>query len=114
MSANPAAGPPEKQARSEIQGKHPLNAPVRDTLNIISNAQSKQPAVWDVWSPDFFVWDSVLLAEANTDSMSLLGRRDGRDFSVAFCSSGGGLGGISTAKVTCFPLERNHFTQAKV
>lgn len=34
--------------------------------------------------------DSVLLAEANTDSMSLLDRRDGRDFSVAFCSSGGG------------------------
>lgn len=33
--------------------------------------------------------DSVLLAEANTDSMSLLDRRDGRDFSVAFCSSGG-------------------------
>lgn len=55
----------------QIEEKHPLNAPAYETHNVISNAESKQLGFWDAWSPDFYMCDSVPLANADTDSVSL-------------------------------------------
>lgn len=55
-----------------MEEKHPLNAPAYETHNVISNAQSKQRGFWDMWSPDFDMCDSVPLANADTDDVSLL------------------------------------------
>lgn len=57
--------------RYQIEEKHPPHSPACETLNVISNAESKQLVFWDARSPDSYICDSVPLANADPDSVSL-------------------------------------------
>lgn len=54
-----------------MKRKHPLNAPVHETLSIISDAESKQLGFLDMWSPDFTCVTLFLLLRQTPDNVSL-------------------------------------------
>lgn len=69
----------------------PLNAPVHEILNIISDTESKQRGFWDVWSPDFTCATPFLLLR-QTQTMCLFesadaGQKRWKRFLYSLCSS---------------------------
>lgn len=69
----------------------PLNVPVHEILNIISNTESKQAGFWDVWSPDFTCVTLFLLLR-QTQTMCLFqsadaGQKRWKRFLYSLCSS---------------------------
>lgn len=101
---------------SEIKGKHPLDALVCEILNTISNTESKQPGVWDMWSPDFTCVTLFLSLKLTPDKVSLhVCRRGTEEMEVISLKPPGTL----TAKVSLFlsaekPLNKQRYGSVSI